>query len=238
MQQMNPQKNSPILKQAYKYLMLITTVYITLHIVTAFVQNRLVTINHVDICAAIFIYPITYLISDIVTEIYGYKVARSLLWYAIFSWLLTALLVEMVIHLPSPRYLADYANKFDIVMSPMFRSIMSGTVAVLAGQFLNIYIISKWKVLTRGRYFWMRSVGSSLIGDFITTFLAIIFIFVGRMSWHNIIEVASYEYSINIIFDVIGAFFSSYIVAYLKQAENSDAYDYQIDFNPFKLAID
>lgn len=220
-----------------KYLTLITTLVVTFYIVTAVVQNRLVSIHGFNVCAAIFVYPFSYLFCDITTEVYGYKVTRQLLWCGLLSWLISGFLIAGVIKLPTPGFWSTYSQQWDVVMSPYLRTVSSGIIAVIAGQFINIYMISKFKILTMGRYFWLRSVGSCFTGDLITTVLSLSFIFVGRMPFHNIMELIIYELSLSIAIQALFAIPGTLVVYFLKKSENIDTYDYSTNFNPFKFKV-
>jgi uncharacterized integral membrane protein (TIGR00697 family) len=220
----------------YKYLTLISSIVVTLYIVTAVVQNRLVSIHGFDICAAIFVYPFSYLLCDISAEVYGYKITRQILWCSLLSWIISGLFIAFTIRLPTPIFWSSYSQEFNVVMSPYLRTIMSGIVAVVAGQFINIYTISKFKILTRGRFFWMRSVSSCLTGDLITTVLSLSFIFLGRMPFHEITQLIVYELTISIVIQAIFAIPATLIVNFLKKSENADAFDYNVNFNPFKFS--
>lgn len=226
------------LRAGFKYLTLLTAVIVTFYIVTAIVQNRLVVIGNFDLSAAIFVYPFSYLICDVMTEVYGYKVARQVLWCSLLSWILSGVLIISVINLPTPGYWSSYSEQFDTVMAPYLRTIVSGIVAVVAGQFLNIYAISKLKILTNGRFFWIRSVSSCFSGDAITTTLALTFIFAGRLSFDKIAVMITSQIVIAMILQGFFALPAGILVRFLKKLEKIDAYDINVNFNPFKFNID
>ena len=121
------------------------------------------------------------------------------------------------------------------MMAPYFRTIMSGIAAVIAGQFLNIYLIAKLKIMTRGRFFWARSVSSCFFGDAITTILSIFFIFAGRMPYQEITQIIGLEFLISIVLQAIFALPVTFLVCFLKNSEKIDAYDVSLNFNPFKF---
>ncbi len=227
----NSQKN-------FRYLTLLISLVITLFMITAITQNRLVSLASINVCAAIFIYPFSYILLDVITEIYGYKVARQIIWCGILAWLLSGLVITLVIYLPSPPFWASYIDAFKLTMSPYLRSVISGTVAVIAGQFVNIFLISKLKILTKGRFFWIRSLASCCIGDIITIFIAIFFIFVGRMNFHTILLIATAEFVISILIQAIFNTPIALLLPFIKKSENMDAFDEEINFNPFSLKTD
>lgn len=221
-----------------KYLTLITTIIITLYLITAIVQNRIVSLGHYNVCAAIFVYPFSYVLSDITTEVYGYRKTRQIIWCALLSWAISGAFITAIISMPSPGFASHYSIEFNDVMGPYVRTIAAGIFAVIAGQFLNIYIISKLKILTQGRFFWLRSVSSCFLGDAITTILAITLIFLGRAPLAEITQIVVLEIGLSIILQALFAIPATYMVSFLKRAEKLDTYDYNINFNPFKLTND
>jgi uncharacterized integral membrane protein (TIGR00697 family) len=220
-----------------KYLIFLVTLFLISYLASPVVQNRLVLFGHTYFSATLFVYPLSYSISDIVTEIYGYRVARQMIWSGIFAWLISGLFFMMVIHMKGPAFWKIYDNEFNMVMQPYLRSVLSGTLSVIAGQFLNIYIISKLKILAKGKYFWLRSLSSSICGNVITITLSLLCIYVGRMRMANIIEIILFEVAVDIVYSAVAAFPATFVVMYLKAKEKLDVYDYNINFNPFKLAL-
>ena len=123
-------------------------------------------------------------------------------------------------------------------MGSYLRFAASSASGLLLGQFLNIYIISKLKILVGGRYFWLCSVSSTILGDGITIFIALIFVFYGRMPFLSILEIIFFEIALNMVYSTVIAFPAVYIVRYLKHAENMDTFDINISYNPFRFNID
>lgn len=222
----------------FKYLFLLSTIIIALYMITAVVQNRLISLNGFNISAAVLVYPFSYLFSDVCTEIYGYRATRQVIWCCLLTWLLSAVFIQLIIYLPTPHFWSGYSHDWNVTMSPYLRTIMSGVIAVLSGQFINIYIIAKFKILTQGRFFWIRSILSCLVGDIVTMVIALTLIFVGRMSFHYILELMLYELCISILIQSIGGFLSIILVNKLKKSENIDIYDNGVNFNPFIFKVE
>lgn len=207
------------------------------YLTTGIVQYRLISFGHIYFSFAIFVYPLSYLICDIVTEVYGYRQSRQLIWCGIAAWILAGILVTIATHTSPPAFWQGYAKQYDHIMGSYLRYGLSSAAGVMLGQFLNIYIISKLKILTRGRYFWLRSVSSTFAGDTITITVALVFIYYGDMPISNIFEIIFYEIIVNCGYIAIMAIPAIFIVRILKKAENVDAYDHDINFNPFKFTL-
>ena len=111
-------------------------------------------------------------------------------------------------------------------------------VAVILGSFINIYIIAKWKILILGRSFWLRSIGSSAIGQFLFTFVAMVFDLFYVIPLHDLIELIIVAYMVKLIFTPLVAIPSNWLAEYLKKLEGIDIYDTETDFTIFKLAVE
>lgn len=220
-----------------QYILILATIFITIYLTTGIVQYRLITFGHIYFSSAIYIYPLSYLICDVVTEVYGYKICRQLIWCGIIAWLMAGIFIEFVTYLRPPSFWRSYAEQYDYIMGSYLRYAYSSAAGVLLGQFLNSYLISKLKIFVKGRYFWLRSVISTFVGDGITIFIALLFIYYGRMPISNVFEIIFYEIIINVIYCGVIAIPAVFLVRFLKRAEQLDTYDYNVNFNPFKLGL-
>lgn len=182
------------------------------------------------------IFPASYLFADMIAEIYGYKIARQLLWSAIFCQLLVAVCVTVVLHLPRP---ADWHNDlaFQLVLGNALRYALASTVGNFLGEFTNIYIISKFKLLMKGKYFWLRSLASTSIGEGVLTLVVFYITFVGVVPSKQVIELTVSAYIFKVLFALIASFPASFIVRILKKSEGIDVYDDHTNFNPFKFSV-
>lgn len=224
--------------QQYKYLTMFIVAFVTCYLTSEVVINRLVSIGGGYITGGTFIYFISPMVTDVVTEVYGYRVARQMLWYGIFSWIFLGVGVALCLLAPYPVFWEENAKAFNIALGPLLHSSLVSSFAVLTGQLVNSYLLSKWKILLRGRFFWFRSVSSSIIGDGITVTLSILGIFAGRIPTDAYMLTLFPEFVIMIVFSSISAIPASYLANFVKKAEKLDTYDIGISFNPFKLAID
>ncbi len=222
----------------YKYLIPLNVAFITCYLTSEVVLNRLVSIGNGYITGGTFIYFISPMVTDVVTEIYGYRVARQMLWLGVFSWLFLGLSVALCIHAPYPAFWVKDAQAYSTALGSLLRASIVSSMAVLIGQLTNAYLLSKWKILLRGKYFWIRSVSSSIIGDSITVTLSILGIFAGRISSDAFMLTLLPEIIIMIIFSSLGAIPALFLVRFIKRSENIDIYDIGVNFNPFKLSIE
>lgn len=219
-----------------KYLPILTMVQITIMLSTLVLIYKIIGNNDFRVSAATLVNPFWYLINDSITEVYGYSMGRRIIWASLACELLFALICTIFINLPSPP---DWLlqQSFTNVFGSLFRVCLGSFSAILLGSFINIYALSKWKILLRGHYFWLRSLGSTGIGELFFTVIAFAIEFVGKAPASQIIELIIVSYLFKMVFAGFAIYPISKITLYLKKAEGIDIYDTDINFNPFKFNL-
>lgn len=220
----------------YKCLLLISMLFITDLIVSAIAVKRVIVIGPIMEPGGILIFPLTYFLSDIITEVYGYKIARQILWYGFLCQFIFSLLIMGIMKLPTAAFWHGQ-KAFESVFGHLIIYCITTTAGTLLGGFLNIYIISKFKILLKGKYFWLRSMLATSIGELIFSVIALTPMFFGTVGLMQSLEIALSAYLFKISYGVIAVFPSAVLVNLLKRIENVDVYDYETDFNPLKLEI-
>ncbi|MSP53949.1 MAG: VUT family protein [Gammaproteobacteria bacterium] len=226
-------------RRHYKYLPYFITAFITCYLAQELLMNRLVTFGHGYITGGTFLYFMSPLILDVVAEVYGYKVARQILWCGLFSLVLFAVSIGICIHLPSPPFWVKIIDAYSTALDSIVRTSIVSIFTVFIGQSINAYLISKWRILTKGRYFWLRSLGSSVIGDSATVVLTILGTFGGRMPAGFFTANLAYELAIMVCFTAVCAVPASFLAKAVAKAEGlTNSYDIGVNFNPFKINTD
>lgn len=184
-----------------------------------------------------FLFPLTYIFGDILTEVYGYQRSKRVIWFALGMNLLASLVFALVGILPTDAS-SPTKGAFETVLGFVPQIVAASLVAFFIGEFLNAYVLAKMKVMTKGRWLWTRTIGSTLLGQGADT-LAFSFIAFGiganalpsDVLW-NIIQT---NYLYKVALEVILTPVTYAVVRGLKRAEGMDHYDVGTDFNPFKL---
>ena len=184
-----------------------------------------------------FLFPLTYIFGDILTEVYGYQRSRRVIWFALAMNLFASLIFALVGILPTDAS-SPTKGAFETVLGFVPQIVAASLVAFFIGEFLNAYVLAKMKVITKGRWLWTRTIGSTLLGQGADT-LAFSFIAFGiganalpsDVLW-NIIQT---NYLYKVALEVILTPVTYAVVRGLKRAEGIDHYDVETDFNPFKL---
>lgn len=182
---------------------------------------------------ATLVFPFTYVIGDILAEVYGYSIAKKIIWVSFGCEILFSSLVTIIIKLKSPE---NISNQFDYheIFSNILRFVIFGIFSDLSSSFLNIYIISKYKIVFSGRAFILRSLASTAIGELIMNVMLCFLAFIGFTSIRNVFHITVSAYILEIIYACVFVIPAKLICDYLKKKEKIDAYDTGINYNIFR----
>jgi len=209
--------------------------FITVDLAAVTMSYKMVSFNNLfEInSGATFIFPITYALGDVVTEVYGYNMARKLIWLSLLLQFIFAILITIAIHLPSPDFWKGDAAYF-AVFGSILRFVLAGTVANIISNFMNIYLVSKLKIPMEGKFFWFRSIISTLVSGFLLAAIIVTVGFSGKEI--NLIKtwiMFKSTYLCEIIYAFLLVIPAALAARFLKRSENIDIYDYDTNFNPF-----
>ena len=219
----------------FRYLDVLTTTFVVVLLVSNLVAQKVVRIGPVSTSGAMLLFPITYIFGDIFTEIYGYAASRRAIWLGFFGTALLYAVSALVIALPSdPEFHNQEA--FVTVFGILPRILVASLAAFWAGEFANSYTMAKLKVITKGRWLWTRTVGSTVVGQAVDTTLVIVITFAGTFSVRKLAEIIVTGYLLKVAYEVLATPLTYLVVNWLKRAEHVDTFDTHTDFNPFKFA--
>lgn len=216
----------------YKYITFLSMLYLSCELASLVLSFKIIELRFFFGAAASLIFPITYTWNDIITEVYGFKTTKKIIWFVFICDYLFVILVYFAIKAPSP--LLNQQESYNHVLGSLWRSLSSEMLGVLAGAFINSAIISKWKIITKGKHFWLRSICSSAIGELIMLFISVPLALYGTLNIKEITTLIAYAYSYKIVFAIIISGPANYLSNLLKAKENIDIYDYNVSYNPFK----
>ena len=203
-------------------------------------------------------FPISYLFDDIMTEVYGYAKARKVIWAGFISMIFATFMAQVVIRLP-----ADPKEHYNDILQPAlitcfgntWRIVVASMIAFWAGDFANSYVLAKMKIMTKGRWLWTRTVGSTIVGEGLDS---LIFYPIALTSWvpllqkfgvtdpdilktfggwstETAIKIILFNWVFKTLVEVVMTPVTYAVVGFLKRAEREDYYDVGTDFNPFTL---
>jgi len=188
--------------------------------------------------AGILFFPLSYVLGDVLTEVYGYARARRCIWAGTAAMLFMAFMSTVVVALPPAKEWtgqAAYVQVFGQVPRIVFASI----AAFWAGEFANSYIMAKMKLWTNGRYLWTRTIGSTIVGEGVDSAIFYPAAFLGAIGWTNdlVFKVLLTQWFLKVSWEVLLTPVTYAIVGFLKRAEGVDVFDEKTDFTPFTAKV-
>jgi len=181
--------------------------------------------------AAIVIFPISYIFGDILTEVYGYRQARKVIWLGFLCNLIAVFAFWVAGRIPALD--SGVQNAYERILGYTPRLLAASFLAYLVGEFANSFVLAKMKIMTKGRFLWSRTIGSTLVGEGLDATVFIIIAFGGTLSWPLIIGIILTHWLVKTGYEVVATPFTYMVVNYLKRKEALDTYDYDTNFNPF-----
>ncbi len=196
-------------------------------------------VGEVTFGAGILFFPIAYFFGDILTEVYGYAYDRRAVWAGFTALAFAAIMAQLVIALPvAPgSYMANYQQGMETVFGNSWRVALASMFAFWCGSFVNSYTLAKMKILTQGRFLWMRTIESTATGELMDSSLFYMLAFYGVWPFHEVLAVAASQYLLKTTWEVLATPLTYWIVGFLKYKENQDHYDAHTNFTPFKLKV-
>ncbi len=190
--------------------------------------------------AGTILFPVSYIFGDVLTEVYGFKRSRRVIWAGFASLVLSAVILWLVRILPGEATWNEYAGQtaYDAILGGVSSGgiVLASLAAYFAGEFSNSIILAKLKVATQGKWLWMRTIGSTLIGQAVDSLIFILVACVfGVFPWSLFVTLVLTNYIFKVLIEVVMTPFTYWVVAKLKKVENEDHYDRGTRFNPFEF---
>jgi uncharacterized integral membrane protein (TIGR00697 family) len=188
--------------------------------------------------AGILFFPISYVIDDILTEVYGFARARRAIWTGFAALLFMAVMEWTVVHLPVAEGWTGQAA-YQRVFGSGWRIILASLIAFWAGDFLNSMVLAKMKIWTRGRYLWTRTIGSTIVGEGADSLIFYPLAFYGMPDWpvRALLMVMLSQFVLKVGWEVVLTPATYAVVGFLKRREGVDVYDRNTDFTPFSAGV-
>ena len=212
--------------------MVVTGLFITCLITANIIAVKLVVIFGHVLPAAIIIFPLSYIIGDILTEVYGYRQARAVIWLG-FLCNLVAVAAIWVGGLLTPASFWGGQDAYDSILGYTPRLLMASFAAYLIGELANSTILAKMKIWTQGRWLWSRTISSTIIGQGLDSAVFITLAFAG--SDVALVRLVLTQWTAKVIYEAAATPLTYAVVAWIKRREGLDHYDYDTSFNPIPV---
>ena len=229
--------------RAYRYLPLVTAVFVTCLIISNIIAVKLAAIGPWFLPAAVIIFPISYIFGDVLTEVYGYARARQVIWIGFGCNLLAVLAIWIGGLLPAAPFWnanvydapAAAQQAYQAILGFTPRLLLASFTAYLAGEFLNSFVLAKLKIVTNGRQLWLRTIGSTLVGQLADSAIFILIAFTRIIPSAALGQLIVTQWLFKSAYEALATPLTYMVVNFLKRAENEDYYVRDTNFNPVVL---
>jgi uncharacterized integral membrane protein (TIGR00697 family) len=228
----------------YRLLPALTGVFVTCLIVSNIIAIKPIAVGSFFLPAAIVIFPVSYILGDVLTEVYGYRRARQVIWigFACNALSVAAIYLSIIMypapfwtlaHFPSPEKSQEaYAAIFGFIP----RLLIASFLAYLVGEFLNAFVMAKIKIAMKGRHLWVRTISSTLLGQIADSAIFIVVAFYSVIPSPALVNMVLIQWLTKSLYEALLTPLTYIAVHYLKKAEREDFYDYETNFNPFAVS--
>lgn len=207
-----------------KYLDVVAMVFVTAILVSNLAAQKLFKLGPAIFSAGILVFPISYIFGDILTEVYGFRRARRVIYCGLFANLFMALVLWVAIELPpAPGW--NLQREFEAVHSMVPRIVLASILAYVAGELANSIVMSRLKILTEARHLWFRTISSTLVGQFVDTVLFVSIAFVGIMPNKLLVAAAISAWIFKSAYEALATPLTYFIVGRLKRLEGIEHFD-------------
>ncbi len=213
-------------------LLIIAAIFVTSLITANTIAIKIITIGPIPLPAAIFVFPLSYVFGDILTEVYGYRWTRRIIWLGFGCNLIFVFFAWIGQILPAAPFWTGQ-EAYETILGPVVRILAASFFGYLVGEFANSFIMAKMKILTGGRWLWTRTIGSTIVGQGFDTAIFITLAFIGTPSFLPIMIL--YHWLAKTVIEAMATPLTYALVNYLKKKESIDTYDYETNFNPFLI---
>jgi uncharacterized integral membrane protein (TIGR00697 family) len=220
---------------SYRFFDLLVALFVAVLLISNIASTKILTLWKFTFDGGTLLFPLSYIFGDILTEVYGFRRSRRVIWLGFFSALLMSLVLFVVQILPPAK---DWLNQeaYETILGFVPRIVTASLLAYFAGEFSNSIILSRLKIMTKGKFLWARTIGSTIIGEGIDTIVFCMVAFYGILSpsvfWAVVVSNYIFKCFIEVSFTPI----TYLVVGFLKRKENTDVYDFGVTYNPFQIS--
>ncbi len=215
-------------------MVLLSALFVTCLITANVIAVKLIEIGPVVVPAAVLVFPVSYIFGDVLTEVYGYAVARRVIWLGFFCNLVFVFFAWIGQIMPPAQFWTNQ-GAYEAILGYAPRLLLASFAGYLVGEFTNSFVLSRMKVMTKGRWLWTRTIGSTVVGEGFDTALFVTIAFIGTSSF--VPTIILYHWLSKVFVEVAATPLTYAVVGWLKKTESVDTYDYSVNFNPFSVRV-
>lgn len=220
--------------KSFKYFDIIVGIFVAVLLTSNVASTKIVQIWKFSFDGGTILFPLSYIFGDILTEVYGYRRSRRVIWIGFFSAFLLSLTLGLV-GLLKPAAGWDYQEAYMRILGQTPRIVTASLIAYFAGEFSNSYVLAKMKIFTKGKWLFTRTIGSTIVGEGVDTLLFCLIAFYGVYSNQLLFYIVVSNYIFKVGVEAAFTPLTYKIVGFLKREEKIDYFDYKTNFNPFRI---
>ena len=228
-------------RRTYRWYAFLTGLFVTTLVTSNIIAVKVVHVFGLVLPAAVILFPIAYLFGDVLTEVYGYAKARQVIWTGFFCNLVAVVAIWIGGALPAASFWSagifktpeTAQNAYQAILGFTPRLLLASFTAYLVGEFLNSFVLARLKVRTRGRFLWLRTISSTLVGQGADSAIFITAAFWGIFSPGNIGMAILSQWLFKVIYETLATPLTYLVVNALKKIEQEDYFDRDTNFSPF-----
>lgn len=220
------------MEKNYKYLGTISVFFVSVLLISNVASTKIVDLKYFVFDGGTLLFPLSYIFGDILTEVYGYKNSRSVIWIGFFMALLMSVIFIIVGKLPSASGWNNQAA-YDAILGLTPRIVCASLIAYFFGEFSNSFVLAKMKILTKGKWLWTRTIGSTVVGELVDSALFIMIAFFGILPGSLLLTLIISNYLFKTAIEILFTPITYKVIKFLKIKESEDYYDINTNFNPF-----
>ena len=214
--------------------MLLCIVFCTCLIAANFLETKVIQIGFVTFTAGMLVFPISYIINDCIAEVWGFRRTRLVIWLGFLLNFFAVGIGQIAVFIPAaPYWEGEEAFNFVFGLAP--RVTVASFLAFFIGSFMNAYVMSRMKLQSKGKYFSLRAIVSTLAGEGIDSLIFFPIAFIGLMPTHELIKLMFIQMILKTLYEIIVLPVTIRVVKYVKKFEGTDTYDHHISYNIFKI---
>lgn len=209
--------------------------------VTCLITANIVAVKIVDIdgivvpAGTVTLFPISYILGDVLTEVYGYRRARQVIWLGFACNLIAVMAIYATQILPGAVFW-DGQQAYERILGYVPRLLVGSFVAYLLGEFTNAYVLARLKVITGGRWLWTRTIGSTVVGEGLDSLVFVTIAFAGTVTGHDLLRTMVTSWLVKTGYETLATPVTYLVVNFLKRTEGVDTFDTATDFTPLRLS--
>jgi queuosine precursor transporter len=224
-------------ERTYKYYDLIMAAFVAVLLCSNLIGvAKIATVGGISFGAGNLFFPISYLFGDVLTEVYGYARSRKVVWAGFIALFYASFMAWVVVHLPAARGWEGQAA-LEASFGSTWRIAGAGLIGYACGEFANSFTLAQLKLRTNGKFLFVRTIGSTIVGEAFDTVVFYPLAFYGTWSNDALLKVMAANYTIKVLWEVVATPLTYRVVAFLKRKENEDFYDRDTNFTPFSLKV-